>query len=190
MYSSKWSLSILIVIFFGISMFAQEKADTPAVKKHAFVGTETCGMCHRSEKQGKQLDIWKASKHASAYKTLLTDTANAIAKARGLKNPAVKEQACLKCHVVGNDVDASLIGKKFKVEDGVQCETCHGAGADFKDAKIMKNKDEAIKNGLVLPQDKTAFCTKCHNSESPTYQEFKTEEFWNKIKHDIPKETK
>ncbi len=41
------------------SIYAQG-ADKP--KEHEFVGASTCGMCHKSEKQGKQFVIWQNSK--------------------------------------------------------------------------------------------------------------------------------
>jgi len=162
--------------------------DTTSAPQHAFVGTKTCGMCHHTEKQGKQLEIWQNSKHAQAYKTLESDEANKIAKEKGFTTPAVKTEACLKCHVSGYNVEASLLEHNFKIEDGVQCETCHGAGADYKSLSIMKNKTEAIAKGLVIPDIKT-FCVKCHNSESPTWKKgetFDADAMWAKIKHDIP----
>ena len=158
-------------------------------KPHGFVGAETCGMCHKTEKQGKQFVIWQGTKHAEAYKTLQTPEADKIAKEKGFDTPAAKTAACLKCHVSGYGVDASLLGPKFKMEDGVQCETCHGAGADYKTLKVMKDKKLAEENGLVIPDVKT-FCTKCHNSESPTYKEgWDATASWEKIKHPIPAAT-
>jgi hypothetical protein len=50
---------------------------------------------------------------------------------------------------------------------GVHCESCHGAGKDYQSKKVMENKDLAIANGLVMPDDKV--CVKCHNEESPSY---------------------
>ncbi|MEJ2104608.1 MAG: cytochrome C554, partial [Ignavibacteriaceae bacterium] len=75
---------------------------------------------------------------------------------------------------------------KFKVEDGVQCETCHGPGSDYKSMKVMKDKQEAIKNGLKIYDNIEEFCITCHNAESPTYVEFNFEESWAKIKHNVP----
>lgn len=153
---------------------------------NSFIGVEACAMCHKTEKQGSQLSIWQNSKHAKAYETLKTEQANNIAKEKGFSTPAVETPECLKCHASGYNVDPSLLGKKFKVEDGVQCETCHGAGSAYKDMKIMKDKELAIKNGLVVHDKLENFCIGCHNVESPTFVDFNVDEAWNKIKHPKP----
>lgn len=176
-------LSLFLVVLFVSYLNGQTETEK---KPHGFVGASTCGMCHKSEKAGKQLDIWSSSKHAGAYKVLQTKEADAIAVEKGFTTPAVKTDACLKCHAVGYNVDATLLGAKFKVEDGVQCESCHGAGADYKDMKVMKSKDDAISKGLIVHADVEKFCVTCHNTESPTYKEFKFEDMWSKINHSIP----
>ncbi len=160
-----------------------------AQNKNSFIGADACGMCHKTEKQGKQLDIWKQSKHSQAFKTLQTEKANEIAKGLGHTTPAAETQACLKCHVSGHDVDKSLLGAKFKMEDGVQCETCHGAGSGYKDMKVMKSREESIAKGLIVHEKLENFCVSCHNSESPTFKEINITEAWDKIKHSVP-ETK
>ena len=179
---SKLSLiSFLVVtILIGYS-YGQEK------KANSFVGVDACRMCHKTDKQGKQLDIWKNSKHAQAFKTLQTGKADTIAASVGHKTPAAKTEACLKCHASGYNVDKALLDKKFKIEDGVQCETCHGAGSNYKSLKVMKNKEDAIANGLVVPEKVEDFCISCHNAESPTYVDFKFAEMWKKIQHPTPK---
>lgn len=160
--------------------YSQEK------KANGFVGVEDCGTCHKTDKQGKQLDIWKNSKHAQAFKTLQTEKADQIAKELGHETPAAQTEACLKCHASGFNVDKTLLGKKFKVEDGVQCETCHGAGSNYKSLKVMKSREESIANGLIVHEKLEDFCVSCHNPESPTFVEFKLEEMWDKIKHPVP----
>ena len=154
---------------------------------NTYVGVETCAMCHKTEKQGSQLSIWQNSAHSKAFETLKTEKANQIAAEKGFKTPAVETPECLKCHVTGYNLDASMLGKKFKVEDGVQCETCHGAGSAYKDMKVMKDKDLAVKNGLVMHEKLENFCIGCHNVESPTYVDMDINEAWQKIKHSVPK---
>ena len=51
----------------------------------------------------------------------------------------------------------------------------------------MEDKNAAIDAGLNIPNEKT--CTKCHNPESPNYKPFNFNEFWEKIKHPVPKKT-
>ena len=179
-----------MILFTAPAILAQETEI-----KHALVGVETCGMCHKTEKQGSQLDIWKTSAHANAYATLKTTEADSIAKAKGLSTIAAVSEVCLKCHVSGYNVDASLKTAKFKMEDGVQCDTCHGAGADYKSIKVMKDRKEAIASGLKIfktEEERVSLCKGCHNSESPTFDSTKSDfkDLWSKIIHDIPKSEK
>lgn len=171
----KTSLLTLIVV----AAFLVLPANINAQAK--YIGSKACSMCHKTEKQGQQLKKWQDSKHSQAYKTLLTAKADEISAKKGGKK-AAENPECLKCHVG----DATLVASAFK-EDGVQCETCHGAGSEYKAMSVMKNKAEAIKKGMTDFKDVEKFCTTCHNSESPTFKEFKYSEMWKKIAHSTPK---
>lgn len=161
-------------------------ASNNAQEKFGYEGVQVCGMCHKTEKSGNQFKIWQGSKHSQAYKTLTTAKADEISKKKSGKK-AVENPECLKCHASGYNVDKALIGAKFKVEDGVQCETCHGPGSGYKSMSVMKNIAEAKKKGLLIPADTEKFCKTCHNPESPSYKEFKFQEMWKKIEHKVPK---
>jgi hypothetical protein len=65
---------------------------------------------------------------------------------------------CLKCHATNAD----------EAMAGVKCEACHGPGSDYKKMSIMKDKDAAVANGLVMPSQAT--CNGCHvdNGHSKT----------------------
>jgi len=165
-------------------------------KKGKYIGVANCGKCHKSKSKGNQLKQWQDSKHAGAYATLGTDEAKAVAKeVLGKKVDPQKEDACLKCHVTAHGVDPKTgiapipDGKKVHdVKDGVGCESCHGAGSEYKARKVMKKRDDAIAAGLVIPTEE--LCVECHNEESPTYTEFKFEEMFEKVKHPNPKKAK
>ena len=156
--------------------------------QNKYVGVKMCAACHRSDKQGKQFDIWKKSKHSEAYTTLTTAKANEVAKSKGYSTPAAETKECLECHVV--TADAKLFEKSFEVKDGVQCEKCHEAGSAYKSITTMKDHAKSVAAGLRDFKDDAAiekFCRTCHNEKSPSYKEFKFKEAWESIKHSVPK---
>ncbi len=104
---------------------------------HAFVGAEKCKMCHKV-----QFESWTQTGHAKA-----TEHAKA--------SPAPRAFApdCLKCHATNND----------EAMAGVQCEACHGAGADYKAMSTMKDRAKAVAAGLVVPTQET--CNACHDGQ-------------------------
>jgi len=172
-------ITLIGIPFFFISAQTEQRG---------FIGASACGMCHKTEKQGSQLSIWQNSKHAQAYFTLQTEESDKIAMDRGFKTKAVETPECLKCHASGYNVDAKFLADKFKIEDGVQCETCHGAGEDYKSKKVMENREEAIAKGMIVHENLEDFCIGCHNAESPTYVDFNLEVEWAKIAHPVPTE--
>ena len=161
-----------------------------AAPTHDYFGVTVCKMCHQTAKNGEQFQKWQASKHAQAYKTLLTPEAQKIAEAKGIKGKASEAKECLECHETAYDAPASQLGPKFNKEDGVQCETCHGPGKDYMKMDIMKDRAKAVANGLTLlsVSDGSAqkFCETCHNKKSPTFKEFDFKKMWAQIAHPVP----
>ncbi len=170
----------MFVVAAFIALFA-----LPSVAQHKYVGVTMCSVCHKTEKQGKQFDIWKSTAHAGAFKTLQSPKADEIAKAKGLTVKASEAPECLECHATGYKADKSLTAA-LKIEDGIQCESCHGPGSDYKSIPVMKDTAKAKAAGLILAKGDPKLCTQCHNSKSPSYKEFKYQEAWEKIKHPIP----
>lgn len=181
----------LTIVFLTITVFIAFSFDYAKYAHKAgsfkYVGVTTCvGACHKTDAQGKQLDIWQNSKHAEAYKTLLTPEADKIAKEKGFNTPAVETPQCLKCHTLGTDINPADFESTFKIEDGVQCESCHGPGSEYKKLNIMKDRQKSIENGLIVHTEGEKFCTGCHNSDSPTFKGFNYDEAWAKIVHKKP----
>jgi hypothetical protein len=180
------AVCLVFVFIFGVSALplmgqgSEGKADAPG-----YVGTTTCKMCHKGEAKGSQFEKWQASAHADAYNVLGTDKAKEAAAKAGVENPQESEK-CMVCHSTAFGVDASLLGKKFSIAEGVQCEGCHGPGSAYKSKKVMQDREAAIKSGMIVPDEKT--CTTCHNEKSPTFKGFDFATYWEKIAHPVPGE--
>ena len=122
--------------------------------------------------------------------------------ARGLKKAPVESPECLRCHATGwnltEEQKAEFLKPAFKIEDGVQCETCHGPGEKYRTLTVMKDRQAAVKAGLILGDEK--LCRTCHNDQSPAWKpdRYTTKDgkkvgfdyagCWEKIKHPVPKE--
>jgi hypothetical protein len=190
-------LTVLLIIISISSFFIAAKINVSA-GDHKFIGTKSC-VCHNMATKGKQIEIWQKSKHASAYKALTTEEANKIAKEKGSDKPAAETEACLGCHVTGFGKETA---EKYSKEEGVTCESCHGAASDWKPIHSKKDKlADAIEAGLMLirvnelvDKDKPEgvskveeHCRTCHNEKSPTFKEFKLADMWKQIEHPLPK---
>lgn len=159
--------------------FAAPKADA----SHAFVGAEKCKMCHNSPAKGAQFAKWVSTKHSKAFATLGSEEAKKVAAAKGVADPQ-KDAACLRCHVTAAVASKELLTDKYKAEEGVSCESCHGPGGDYWKMDVMKDSARAMAAGMVLPNEAT--CKGCHNPESPTFKAFDFKTAFAEIAHSNP----
>jgi hypothetical protein len=174
--ASAWLALAAVVLATGAQ--AQDKPT------HKYIGVDKCAMCHKSDAKGNQYGLWLKSAHAKAFETLAGEKALAIGKEKGLAKSPQETDACLKCHVTGWGQPATAFEATFKKEQGVGCESCHGAGSDYKAMDVMKDQAKAVAAGLVMPDEKT--CTVCHNSESPSFKAFDFKASLAKIAHPNP----
>ena len=165
-----------ILIVFGVPVFS-------FAADHEFVGANKCKMCHQKPEQGEQYRIWMESKHAHALDSLATPEAKAIAEKLGIADPTTSGK-CLKCHSTAYGFSETPVTTAISVEEAISCESCHGAGKDYMKKSVMEDKEQAIANGLIIPDENT--CKKCHNPEAPTYKSFDFKEKWEQIKHPVP----
>jgi hypothetical protein len=178
---------IIAVILLHLSAAAEEPQ---------YVGAKKCKICHNKKSEVQQFEIWKNSKHAKAYETLASDRAKEFALKAGIKTDPQQAEQCLECHVTGYGLDSARFAESFNAEDGVQCESCHGAGSEYKAVSIMsaskykKQRDKqhelALEAGLVIPDEET--CKVCHNKRSPAFNGFDFAEYYEKIKHEYTTE--
>jgi hypothetical protein len=185
-------VSSICIIFTVLAVVGStNRIEEPASPFFKYVGIKSCAAtCHKGDTKGNQLEIWEASGHSKAFLTLQTPEADKIAKDKGFTTAAAETPLCLKCHVLGKDIDPEELSETFDKTQGVQCETCHGPGSEYKKISIMKDRQQAISNGLVIHEDGAEFCKTCHNSDSPTFKSFNYDEYWAKIKHTDPSVSK
>jgi len=153
-----------------------------------YVGVAKCKMCHKKAETGDQYDVWMKSGHAKAFATLATDKAKSEATKQGIADPQ-KDPKCLKCHTTAAAV-ADPATEKVTMEEGVSCESCHGAGSGYYKMKAMQDisagKVDGKTVGLTLPTKET--CVKCHTQEGNAFfKPFVFEERVKLIAHPDPK---
>jgi hypothetical protein len=153
----------LLALSFCLAAFAATAGD-----EHDFVGVAKCKTCHKKDGIGNQIAAWEDTKHAKAYETLASDQAKKWAEEAGVGDPQTADE-CVKCHVTAHGVPEDRVSVKFDKTLGVQCESCHGAGKDYRKKKIMIDQDAAIAKGLVPQSEKV--CVTCHNDESPAWKD-------------------
>lgn len=163
-----------------------------AIAGPQYVGVDDCGRCHKKELVGDQLAVWKKSKHSQAIETLKSEKALEIGREKGLSAPPHEADECLRCHATAHGLEDHEIYKKpLDISDGVQCESCHGPGSDYrKKTAHAASREKGIEAGMWEPGKDEKICTACHNAESPTFESFDFEEMEEKIDHPIPEENK
>ena len=113
------------------------------------VGAKSCAACHPSA-----YARWRRGPHALAMERL---------------SPAERQDArCTTCHAP----------EKAAGLDGVQCETCHGAGRYYAPEYVMRDHELSRLVGLVDPN--AATCRRCHDDSSPSLEPF---DYAKKLEH-------
>lgn len=147
-----------------------------------YVGNEICGTCHVREYKK-----WLGTKHARSWVMLgMAEKADRVKSYFNVKSLTPQNSAiCLRCHGTAADTPSEFRLPMFHVEEGVQCETCHGPGEKYATEAVMKNKQRAISLGLQVPAKDV--CMNCHlNKPSHAFMHLKPfdfEEMYKKIAH-------
>jgi len=104
-------------------------------------------------------------RHAQAYNVLFNDRSARIARNMRLRKRAYEEDACLDCHTT--NVPASAVSGKIDVEDGIQCEVCHGPAGGWRDTHADEGwtHEQSVARGMIDVRRisaRAAVCTACH----------------------------
>ena len=138
------------------------------------VGVVNCAssLCHGSVRPWKDSKVlqteyvtWsRVDKHARAFLTLSNAQSKRIAQNLGIGDPT-KEKICLDCHA--HNVPAAQRGERYRLEDGVSCEACHGPAGRWLSVHVEDNAthEKNLASGLYELADPAArarLCLSCH----------------------------
>ena len=129
-------------------------------REPVYVGARVCGTCHQGAGMGHQLSRWLMSNHARAYAVLSSPDARPIAELSGIIQEPQESAVCLGCHATASEAEEWEKDPTFFIEDGVQCERCHGAGSEYIDAEVMSDPEAAMRAGLRKITERD--CMVCH----------------------------
>ncbi|MHB1425002.1 MAG: multiheme c-type cytochrome [Gemmataceae bacterium] len=128
-----------------------------------YIGSQACGKCHEHA-----YEVWKASKHSHAYKSLVE-----------AKHPSLRQYdgECIVCHTVGFGYKTGFTNEKdTPLLENVGCESCHGPGSLH--ARNPENQQwrermnmpwlDARKKGNVPAKNLAIekFCVTCHDIDN------------------------
>lgn len=166
---------IRALAFLALATAAQAQP-LPYQAKGQNLGVVNCAssLCHGSVSPWKDSNIlqneyvtWsRVDKHATrAYHVLLEERSQRIARNLGLKEPPQQAKLCLDCHAY--NPPAAQRGERFKVEDGVSCEACHGPAEGWIQSHTAPGATHAdnVKHGLYPTNEPIAearLCLSCH----------------------------
>ncbi len=145
-------------------------------KHPLYIGVQGCSKCHAGAPLESQFSQWRMSAHARAFATLALPEAKKIAALSGITEEPQKAKMCLGCHATAAEAEDWERTETFHVEDGLQCEGCHGPGSEYAHKEIMSDRKMAITNGLIIP-DKEALCMICHLAKGSHEAVLKTKPF-------------
>jgi 2',3'-cyclic-nucleotide 2'-phosphodiesterase (5'-nucleotidase family) len=122
-----------------------------------YVTSEACAKCHQAE-----YAVWQKSRHFGAFAALE-------------KRQRTFDPACVTCHSVGFQRGGFINIKATPQFANVQCESCHGPGAQHIKAPAAGNyKTPAA----------PASCVVCHDRENSP--DFVFERYWPVVAHGAP----
>ena len=125
----------------------------PPATGGVYVGSASCNGCH-----AEAYTVWKKSKHAHAYQTLVS-------------HGHAADPECLTCHTVGFGFQTGFVNIETTPDlPDVGCENCHGVGGNH-----VKNPQKGY--GQVTQAD----CLTCHTAQNSP--KFDYEVYLPKIRH-------
>ena len=162
---------------------------TVSVRDPIYLGAQACGKCHDGPGIGHQFSKWRLTAHARAYAALYLPESKEITRLSGLTEEPYKSRMCLGCHATAAEEEDWRKDSGFHLEDGLQCEACHGPGSEYATVAIMSDAAKAKPAGLRMPDKDT--CRTCHRPKGShdavlKRKPFDLDQAWQAIAHKMP----
>lgn len=181
--ANRWGTGIALVLSMGIAATPAAAQTQPATAQHPplpyqtnakSMGVVNCAnsLCHGSVQPWKDSNVlqneyvtWsRVDKHARSYKILFDEQSARIARNLGLPK-ASEAKICLDCHA--HNVPAGRRGERFRFDDGVSCEACHGPSEQWLPKHVEDGATHANNLGAGLfptddPAERARLCLSCH----------------------------
>lgn len=160
-----------------------------ADKHPVYVGSRACARCHEGRAAGDQYSHWLTTAHSKAWASLATPEARAMARLSGIPDEPEQAPVCLGCHATAAESEPWERDPGFRVEDGVQCEKCHGPGSEYMDEPVMRDPEAARRAGLRrLTKRDCAVCHYVKGSHVAVHQKpaLDVDRAWGALAHPVP----
>jgi len=131
-------IPVLVVLFIQGGVWGADENEFPF-----YVGRLVCLRCHGDGGDVRSCPLEKIPEHDRAYHTLTKPEAEEIALLSGVGEQPWESRICLGCHATAADEGPRWTLDTFDVKDGVQCESCHGAGSHHVDARLRTRNQQA-----------------------------------------------
>ncbi len=157
--------AVIMGLMFGCSTGRAEESGFPV-----YVGRSVCLQCHATGQNVKPCTLGPNPKHHDAFAVLAKPEALEIAAISGIAEQPHDSRICLRCHAASADVGRRWTADTFKIEDGVQCESCHDAGSFHVRAIRSAEHGPTAEAVAMITARNPEGCTPCH-MDKPSHRE-------------------
>lgn len=170
--------SFIPLLFLSCLIPLSSLADDKLSGIHLGVSSCASTVCHGgTNKKGGNVNqneyrTWfRHDAHSKAYKTLTSEESKIIAKHLDISSPETAKE-CLQCH--STYVPKENQGPKFRITDGVGCESCHGPSEHYIKSHTARGRthQENVNDGLIDLSSltiRTELCLSCHQGNDSQY---------------------
>jgi hypothetical protein len=164
----------IIFLLMTVAAAGQQPASPASAPGH-YEGVASCvnSGCHGSTQplnttrilQNEYYTWLNSDRHAQAYNILFNERSARVVRNMRLKGKAYQEKVCLDCHTT--NLPPSLVSGKVDLEDGIQCEACHGPAGGWRAEHTMAGwtHEQSVARGMTdlrsLPI-RASGCLSCH----------------------------